>query len=118
MFIDFGYRATHEMTLKSKAIVAAYSGIAARRSYWTGCSSGGRQGLMEASRFPEDYDAIAAGASASNLAAETVRHVLLRQATTDPEGALTPDKLRLVTEAAIAACDDTDGVRDRTVTDR
>lgn len=115
--IDHGYRATHEMTVQSKAIVAEYYGTAARRAYWSGCSAGGRQGLMEASRFPDDYDGIVAGAPANNLILETFRHVAIRQAATDPAGALTSDKLRLVTEAALAACDARDGVRDRTVTE-
>ena len=60
--IDFGYRAVHEMTVQSKAIVAAFYGRAPRYSYWTGCSSGGSQGLKEAQQFPMDYDGILAGA--------------------------------------------------------
>ena len=64
--VDFEYRAVHEMTLKAKAIVAAYYGDAPKFSYWDGCSSGGRQGLKEAQRFPKDYDGIIAGAPASN----------------------------------------------------
>lgn len=115
--IDHGYRATHEMTVQSKAIVVEYYGTAARRAYWSGCSAGGRQGLMEASRFPDDYDGIVAGAPANNLILEAFRHVAIRQAATDPAGALTSDKLRFVTEAALAACDARDGVRDRTVTE-
>jgi feruloyl esterase len=66
-FIDFGYRAIHEMTLKSKAVVEARYGTAAMRSYWNGCSSGGRQGLTTAHRFPEDYDGIIARAPAIKL---------------------------------------------------
>ena len=64
--VDFGYRAVHEMTLKAKAITKAYYGDAARLSYWNGCSSGGKQGLKEAQRFPQDYDGIIAGAPANN----------------------------------------------------
>src|SRR5262249_4756054 len=65
--IDFGYRAVHEMTVQSKAIVAAFYGRAPRYSYWTGCSSGGKQGLKEAQQFPMDYDGILAGAPANFL---------------------------------------------------
>lgn len=61
-YIDFGYRAVHEMTIAAKAIIAAYYGKAPKFSYWNGCSSGGRQGLTEAQRYPSDYDAIIAGA--------------------------------------------------------
>src|SRR5438270_3555621 len=63
--IDFGYRAVHEMTVQSKAIVNAFYGRAPHYSYWTGCSSGGKQGLKEAQQFPMDYDGILAGASAN-----------------------------------------------------
>jgi len=59
--IDFGHRAVHEMTVAAKAI-AAYYGNGPRLSYWNGCSNGGRQGLMEAQRYPADYDGILAGA--------------------------------------------------------
>ena len=60
--VDFGYRAVHEMTVQAKAIIAAYYGTGPRLSYWNSCSTGGRQGLMEAQRFPLDYNGIAAGA--------------------------------------------------------
>ena len=103
--IDFGYRAIHEMTEKSKAVVEAHYGTTANRSYWNGCSQAGRQGLTAAHRFPEDYDGIVAGAPAINLAIQSIRGVLIQQATTNPAERVTPDKLKLMTEAAIAACD-------------
>ena len=59
---DFAYRAVHEMTLQTKAIIAVYYGNAPKYSYFTGCSSGGDQGLREAQRYPEDYDGVVAGA--------------------------------------------------------
>src|SRR5690606_7656009 len=59
---DYGYRAIHEMTLKAKALTEAYYGRPADYSYFNGCSTGGRQGLMEAQRFPDDYDGIVSGA--------------------------------------------------------
>ena len=64
--IDFGYRAVHEMTVQAKAIIAALYKRPARLSYWNGCSTGGRQGLMAAQRYPDDFDAILAGAPANN----------------------------------------------------
>ena len=63
--IDFGWRAIHEMTVKAKAIIQAFYGEPARHSYFSACSNGGRQGLMEAQRFPADYDGIIAGAPAN-----------------------------------------------------
>jgi len=64
--IDFAYRAVHEMTVKSKTLIATYYGRQARLAYWNGCSTGGRQGLKAAQRFPEDFDAILAGAPANS----------------------------------------------------
>src|SRR5438552_13111955 len=63
---DFAYRAVPEMSVKAKAIVTADYGRGPRLSYWTGCSTGGRQGLMEAQRYPADFDGIIAGAPANN----------------------------------------------------
>src|SRR4030095_8485151 len=60
--VDYGYRAVHEMTVAAKAIVTAIYGAGPRLAYWNGCSTGGRQGLMEALPFPADYDGIIAGA--------------------------------------------------------
>jgi feruloyl esterase len=63
---DFGYRAMHVMTLRGKEIVNAFYQQSAKKSYFTGCSTGGQNALMEAQRFPEDYDGIVAGAPAYN----------------------------------------------------
>src|SRR5438552_1770772 len=63
--VDFSYRAVHEMVVKSKAVITAFYGRGPRLSYWNGCSTGGRQGLMEAQRYPEDFDGIVAGAPAN-----------------------------------------------------
>jgi hypothetical protein len=62
---DFGYRAIHETAVKAKAILHAFYGEAPKRSYFSSCSNGGRQALMEAQRYPEDYDGIIAGAPAN-----------------------------------------------------
>ena len=61
---DFGYRAVHLTTVYSKAIVKAYYGKQQSKSYWLGCSSGGKQGLKEVQMFPEDFDGVVAGAAA------------------------------------------------------
>ena len=65
--IDYGYRAVHEMTVKAKAVVAAYYGVPPKHSYFIGCSLGGMQAVVEARRFPEDYDGIIAGAPANPM---------------------------------------------------
>src|SRR5215831_15097192 len=63
--VDFAYRAVHESTVKSKTIMTTFYDRPVKYSYWNGCSTGGRQGLMEAQRYPEDFDAIIAGAPAN-----------------------------------------------------
>jgi len=63
--IDFSWRSEHEMTVQAKALIQAFYGAAPKRSYWNGCSTGGRQGLKEAQMFPDDYDGIIAGAPAN-----------------------------------------------------
>jgi len=77
--IDYQYRAVHELTVVGKAITAAHYGEAPDKSYWNGCSTGGRQGLKEAQRYPEDYDAIVAGAPASNWSALMSLSVLIQR---------------------------------------
>lgn len=113
--IDNAWRGVHEMTVKSKAVVAAHYGRPPQFSYWTGCSTGGRQGLVEAQRFPSDYDAISAGAPANHWIPLMVRNVQAQLVMADPAGALAPTKLRLLTEAALAACDGIDDVIDHVV---
>ncbi len=116
--VDFSYRAVHEMTLKSKAIVTAHYGRAPKLSYWNGCSTGGRQGLMEAQRYPEDFDAVLAGAPANY---QTHLHAWDMMVATgirkDNEHFLTPAKLTMVNKAAVAACDALDGVKDGLLND-
>lgn len=63
---DFGYRATHEMTVFAKQVIEVYYGKAPAYSYFQGCSTGGQQALSEAQRYPDDYDGILAGAPANN----------------------------------------------------
>jgi feruloyl esterase len=111
--IDFGYRAVHEMTLRAKAVTEAYYGKPPSRSYWNGCSSGGKQGLKEAQKFPRDYDGIVAGAPANywtHLMAGDLWPAIVTNK--DPAAALPPDKLAVLHKAALAACDKLDGVAD------
>jgi feruloyl esterase len=64
--IDFGYRAIHEMAVQSKSLIKAFYGESEKLSYFVGCSTGGRQALMEAQRYPNDFDGIIAGAPAND----------------------------------------------------
>ena len=116
--VDFGYRAIHEMTDKGKAIVAAYYGSAPKRSYFSSCSNGGRQALMEAQRYPDDYDGIIAGAPANywtHLTAATVWVGL--QALKDKASYIPKEKYAVIHKAAIEACDAIDGIKDGVIDD-
>jgi feruloyl esterase len=116
--IDFAYRAVHEMTLKSKAIIATFYGRAPRFSYWTGCSTGGRQGLMEAQRYPEDLDGIIAGAPANDQTDLSAWRIAVEsKILQSPESVVPSAKLALVNRAVLAACDAIDGVTDGLLTD-
>ena len=110
---DYAYRAIHEMTVKAKAIVAAFYGTAARKSYFVGCSTGGRQGLMEAQRFPADYDGIVAGAPANDWTHLMAASLWVASATLKDAAARLPaPALAALNTAALAACDAHDGVTD------
>lgn len=118
--IDWGTRAIPEVTRASRALVAVYYGRRAERSYFAGCSTGGRQGLMEAQRFPDDFDGIIAGSPAldeTQLAGTFLAWT--GRANMDAEGRriLDPAKVPLISRAVSQACDPADGLRDGLVSD-
>ena len=116
--IDFAYRAVHEMAVKSKAIIAAFYDRAPRFSYWTGCSTGGRQALMEAQRYPEDFDGIIAGAPANNQTQLCAWRIAVEtKILQEPASVVPRAKLALVNRAVLAACDALDGVTDALLMD-
>ncbi len=111
--IDFGYRAIHETTGQAKAIVQAYYGSSPKISYFSSCSNGGRQALMEAQRFPADYDGIIAGAPANywtHLLANAA--AIVKVMAGDPASYISPAKLPAIQAAVLAGCDGDDGVKD------
>jgi feruloyl esterase len=111
--IDFGYRSIHEMTLAAKQMIAAFYGHGPRLSYFAGCSSGGRQALMEAQRFPRDYDGIVAGAPTNNWTKLMFGRIWVAQATlSDPASYIDPSQYPIIHRAVLAACDSLDGVKD------
>ena len=116
--IDFGHRGIHEMTRVAKLIVERFYGSAPRHAYFGGCSDGGREALMEAQRYPGDYDGILAGAPANNwtallsMAAEDTKALIV------PASAFIPQsKIPTIEHAVTAACDELDGVRDGILND-
>jgi feruloyl esterase len=116
--IDFGYRSEHEMTVKAKALIAAFYGNNPKVSYWNGCSSGGKQGLKEAQKYPDDYDGIIAGAPANNwvalLSSDMMNSVAMLK---NPESRIPPAKLTTLHKAAVEACDPLDGLKDGLIGD-
>jgi feruloyl esterase len=117
-FVDFAYRSEHEMTVKAKAVIAAFYGKGPAYSYWNGCSTGGRQGLAEAQRFPNDFDGIIAGASANPRTYLNSWQLSIAQAMLkDPASFIPPGKYPMIHRAVIAACDALDGVKDGLIGD-
>jgi feruloyl esterase len=116
--IDFGYRAVHETALASKAILHAYYGKPGSHDYFVGCSDGGREALMEAQRFPEDFDGIIAGAPANHWTHLLTGALWNEQALKlKPESTIPPAKLPAIQKAALAQCDALDGVKDGVLED-
>ncbi len=111
--IDFGHRAVHQTSVQSKAIIRAFYGREPERSYFVGCSDGGREALMEAQRYPEDFQGILAGAPANNWSHLFTAFVWNERALlATPDSAIPPAKLPVIQRAVMAACDGRDGVRD------
>ncbi len=104
--IDFAYRSHHETATTAKALVQAFYGKPSERSYFIGCSSGGYEGLMEAQRFPADYDGIVAGTPANNwtrlMAGDFDGTIAVLQ---NPASNLPTASLSLLHRGALAACD-------------
>ena len=115
--IDYSYRALHLTTVNAKAIIDAYYGNAPQYSYYLGCSTGGKQGLMEAQRFPADYDGIVAGDAANFWTHQMMSEVWDGIATGTPETNLSEGKLELIQNAVMAACDAADGAVDGIISD-
>ena len=112
--IDYGYRGAHVTALAGKALTRLYYHRPPRESYFDGCSTGGRQAMVEAERFPWDFNGIIAGAPPLNFTANSVAQLWASLAATTAAGEaiLTPASVQLVHRAVLAQCDLDDGVRD------
>jgi feruloyl esterase len=110
--VDFGYRSVHEMTLTARQVLSAFYDEGPKRSYWNGCSAGGRQGLKEAQQFPGDYDGIVAGAPALDWTGRAAQSMRVGQAVHDEAGHLGREEFSLIHDAVLAQCDADDGVKD------
>ena len=112
VLVDFAYRAIHETTVAAKRVVDAFYGTAPRFAYFNGCSTGGRQALTAAQRFPEDFNGIVAGAPASFTTRQAFGQIWIYQAIAVGPGAIPREKLPTIHAGAMAACDATDGAKD------
>jgi feruloyl esterase len=110
-FVDFAYRAEHEMTVEAKHLVRTFYGRDPRYSYWDGCSGGGREGLLQATRFPDAFDGIIAGDPA-DVRRNSWALWLANKTFKDPADRIPPDKYAMIHRAALDACDENDGLKD------
>jgi feruloyl esterase len=116
---DFAYRSVHETAVVAKKIANAYYGRPPAFSYWVGCSTGGRQGLMEAQRYPADFDGIVAGAPVNKLMTAWMGAPAYLQPQLPPGSQIpsSPDALEALGKAVLAKCDGLDGLVDGLIDD-
>jgi len=112
VLIDFAHRAIHETAVAAKSTVSGFYGNAPRVSYFNGCSTGGRQALTAAQRYAEDFDGIVAGAPASYTTKQAFGQLWFYQLLAEPASALPREKLLVLHDAVLNACDTLDGAKD------
>jgi feruloyl esterase len=115
--IDFGHRATHLAMVIGKEVVARVYGRPPEHAYWQGCSTGGRQGLAEVQRYPDDYDGVIAGAPVYTPVTYSNAMLRVQMFHARPESNLAPEHVPVIHRAVLAACDAQDGVADGILTD-
>ena len=115
--VDYGHRGTHVTTVASKDLTTAFYGKPLNRAYFNGCSNGGRQALMEVQRYPTDFDAIIAGDPATGTPMQMGRGLVFQKMLASTEAYLPQSKVELISNATLAACDATDGLKDGLITD-
>jgi len=113
--LDYAFRAVHVTALTAKAIAQTYYSAAPKRAYFDGCSTGGREGLMSAQRFPDDFDGILVGAPVLNFSGTMIAYAQYQKALA--AAPLNADAIKTVAEAVTAKCDAIDGVRDGVIDD-
>jgi len=112
VIIDYAHRAVHETAAAAKAVVKTFAGNAPTFSYFNGCSTGGRQAMTAAQRYPSDFDGIIAGAPAMYASRQFAGQIWIWQATSTPETAMPIEARRVLNQGVMAACDELDGVKD------
>ena len=116
--IDFGERAVHEMTVKAKALITAFYGRGPKFSFMAECGAGAIGALKEAQRYPDEYDGLVAGGGTAHLTRHSFAQMFMWQVShKEPGSAIPPDKLAVLHQAALLACDSQDGVKDGVIGD-
>ena len=110
--VDFQYRAAHDVTVTGKELVQAYYAAPVQHAYFDGCSTGGRMAMMEAERYPTDFNGIIAGDPAMDYHSTLLRFMVEKAALASPAAYLSPDTLRLVDKLVTDRCDAIDGATD------
>ncbi len=112
---DYAYRAVHVTAVTARTLARAYYGAPAARAYFDGCSTGGRQGLIAAQRFPDDFDGIVVGAPVLDFTGTMTQYTVIHRAL--EAAPLSDGKVRLVADAIYGKCDASDGLADGLLTD-
>ena len=116
--VDFGYRAIHEMTVAAKTVVTAHYDARPTRAYFNSCSTGGRQALIEAQRYPDDFDGIVAGdPSWDQMRLYAARVWLNTYVNRTPAAVIPASKYPMIHNAVLDRCDAVDGVKDGVIED-
>ncbi len=117
--IDWAYRAVHETARVTKEVIEAYYGQAPEKSYFRGCSTGGRQAMMEAQRYPDDFDGIISECPHPKTGATALLGAWVSKVNTGPDGEnlIAPADIPLIAEAVYDACDSLDGLKDGLISD-
>jgi len=113
--VDYAFRAVHVTAVTAKALAQTYYAAPPKRAYFDGCSTGGRQGLISAQRFPDDFDGIVNGAPVLNFSGTMIDYSEIQKALAS--GPLTADTIKTVGDAVLAKCDALDGVKDGVIDD-
>jgi feruloyl esterase len=115
-FVDFAYRSEHQMATEAKALIKVFYSRDPRYSYWSGCSGGGREGLLQAVRYPDEFDGIIAGDPA-NVRRNAWALWLANETFKDPAAYIPPSRYPMIHQAVLAACDANDGLKDGLISD-
>ncbi len=115
-FLDFAYLSVHETAVLAKKMITAYYGAAPKYSYWVGCSTGGRQGMQEAQRYPDDFDGLVIGAPGLYNTGNNVRRMWLAHSQLG-DAELPVTKLPLLAKKIYEKCDPADGLKDGVIED-